>query len=301
MEENFSLLESRIFNTIAFTDCEKLFHSLEKIKGNTIFVGAGGSRVVAEFARIVLEKKNHLLGLTCSYRDLCYRDLSFYQNLFIASYSGTNYGVQLCAKLPLKKYLFSSLKEGEFQELLSYHSCLKKEHSFISIGATLIPISLLLLYYDPTFSFSTTFNKEFLLSKPYTSFEVYTGTDTVVAATYLESTMVEGGLGSIILHDKYDYCHGRSTYSKEISTLTIYLINQEKELDRELLSLLSNSKREIVILRGETEDEVRNQYQLLVKSMYLTKQIAILLAKDLSNIDYDKKIVPKIYHFEGEM
>ena len=49
--------------------------------------------------------------------------------------------------------------------------------------------------------------------------------------------MAESGIGIPLLHEKYDYCHGRSVTSstnKEEHTL-IYLINQETELDKFLL------------------------------------------------------------------
>ncbi len=302
MEENFSFFRSRILSTLAYTDCKQLFENLDHIRGNTLFVGAGGSKVVSLFACLVLEKKNHLLGVTCSYRDLLYMPLEEYQNLFVASYSGMNYGVTVAQKIPLKKYLFSSKKEeNTFDSLLSYGSFLPKEKSFISLGATLVPMTLLLLYYNPSFFPIFPSIEEKYLTRAYSSFEVYTGLDTSVAATYLESTIVEAGLGTIVLHDKYDYCHGRSTYSKVQKPLIIYLINQEKELDRVLLSLFQSKKRNIVILKGESSDFLFNQYQLLVKSMYLTKEIASYLKKDLSEVSYDKTIVPKVYHFEGEM
>lgn len=44
-------------------------------------------------------------------------------------------------------------------------------------------------------------------------FEIFSGTDTSTASKYLESTLVQSGIGISIVHDKYAYCHGRSTTS----------------------------------------------------------------------------------------
>ena len=42
-------------------------------------------------------------------------------------------------------------------------------------------------------------------------FEIMSGDHTRVAAGVLESTIAEAGLGIPVIHEKYGYCHGRST------------------------------------------------------------------------------------------
>ncbi len=299
MEENFLLLRDRVLDALEVTEKEALFHQLKKISGPTIFAGAGGSRVVAEFAKLVLEKKNSLLGISLSLRDIHYLELKNYQNLFIVSYKGENQGVKEARKLSLTRYLFTSKREEEGYETLSYQRKIKEEKSFISLATTLIPISLLLDYYQS--NILPSFLKEEDISYPYsiTSFEIFTGIDTMVAATFLESTIVEAGLGTVILHDKYDYCHGRSTYGKK--SCCIYLLQERKDLDNTLLQVLEQNKRKIILLSSSSKDSVIGQYQLLLKSMFLTREIARREGKDLSDVKYDFKIVPTVYHFEGEM
>ena len=61
MEENMKY----IFNDIrtATKDIKKILDCLSTIKGATLVMGSGGSKVVAEFIKLVLTKKNKL----CNY------------------------------------------------------------------------------------------------------------------------------------------------------------------------------------------------------------------------------------------
>lgn len=304
MEENFNMLTARILDMLIYSHCEDTFSTLEKISGNTLFVGSGGSRVVAEFAKMVLEEKNKVLGETCSPRDLLHRSLTNYQNILIASYSGKNWGVETVSSLPLQKYLLSTNEKAKgFDHILLYKSSLKPEKSFISLGATMMPITLLLFYYTSSKQLPQILlipEEDYVIGENH-CFEIYSGIDTKVAATYLESTIIEAGLGEAIIHDKYDFCHGRSTHAYTFSSTIIYLVNQYRKLDKELISLLRKNYEQIIVLESSSSDNIIGQYQLLWKSLYLTRQIAAFQHKDLSKVCYDKKIVPKIYAFQGEM
>ena len=55
MNYNFDLLKERILDTLKLTNINK---NLKKIKGNTICIGSGGSKVVATFASLVFNTKN---------------------------------------------------------------------------------------------------------------------------------------------------------------------------------------------------------------------------------------------------
>lgn len=46
--------------------------------------------------------------------------------------------------------------------------------------------------------------------------------------------MVESGIGLPIIHDKYSYCHGRSTLATTNNNIAIYF-NLNTELDKLLL------------------------------------------------------------------
>ena len=78
--------------------------------------------------------------------------------------------------------------------------------------------------YEETFSFDTNCD----------AYEIFSGIDTKTTSTYLESTMAEAGLGLPIVHDKYGYCHGRSTLSINYNNIAIYL-NRDTELDKLLI------------------------------------------------------------------
>ena len=58
MEENFKLLESRLFYSLYHTDLEKINYYLRLINDATIVTGVGGSSIVAAYVARVLNLKN---------------------------------------------------------------------------------------------------------------------------------------------------------------------------------------------------------------------------------------------------
>lgn len=306
MNENFNLLYSRVLDTVENLDLNIFNNILNRINSNTLCTGSGGSRVVAEFASEVLTIKNNILTSAVSPRDLLYMKLHFYKNILISSHSGNNYGVKTALNNDLNKFLLTC---GQIDYLdinmLKYGGKMPPERSFISLGATLVPITVLLNYYIGVNGLNLL--EEILLStknydiKPNSNFEIMSGIDTKVATTYLDSTIVEAGLGTSTIHDKYDYCHGRSTLSKYSPNTLIYLINKYTELDHLLLKETEGMYKEIIVIDASSyNDSVIASYKLLIESMYLTKSIAHSQNKDLSKVEY-LPIVKKIYKFEGEM
>ena len=57
MKENFDLLKTRIIDANRSTDLDIIINQINSMKGNTICVGVGGSKVVAEYSSKVLKKK----------------------------------------------------------------------------------------------------------------------------------------------------------------------------------------------------------------------------------------------------
>lgn len=300
MKENFEKLESRVIDSLYNTDLEKINYELSKIDGPTLVSGVGGSSVVSEYAHKILSEKNHIITRNTEPRDFKYLDISLYKNIIACSYSGNNYGVELSFLNNLKHYLLAS-KENKNDNITNLtYNCLDNEHSFISLAATLIPCSILLNYYldgnkekiidsmdNYTFDFNTNCD----------AFEIFTGIDTSTASKYLESTMVESGVGIPIIHDKYSYCHGRSTISTVNDSIAIYL-NTNKELDKLLLEELPKYYKEVVVLN--TNPSFFEEYKLLLKCMYLTKYIAECKKKDLSGVDYNP-VVKKLYKYKGDL
>lgn len=306
MNYNFKMLKERIIDTLKLT---KLNKELKKIKGNTICVGSGGSKVVATFASAVLNTKNNCCTCVMDPRDVLYENLIPYKNLFICSYSGNNHGVNILSPLKAKKYLLTYNKETKHNFLsLKCKSSLDKEMSFISLGATLMPMSILLSYYlnkDISNLINDMFTKisdiQFTIKNHNLPFEVISGVDTLTAQIYLDSTFVESGLSNITLHSKYDFCHGRSTLAYTQKSNLIYLISSQKELDELLLENLNSRYDSIIILEGTYDDPITNNFYLTLQAMYLAEYIARNKNIDLSIVNYDKELCKKLYKYTGEM
>lgn len=304
MEENFKLLFDRIIDTLEKTDLIKIKNQLENIKGNTVLVGSGGSKVVATFASKILNGSN-----IKSSRYLNYMNLNDIDNIMIFSYSGIGYTIENLLKNNKKIYLFTNgNKEYENVENIKYNSSLEREHSFISLASTLMPMIILYNYYKNLeinhfkLILKDMFEKSKNINiKSNNIYEILTGYDTLTASTYLESTMVESGIAVPIIHDKYDYCHGRTTTSYKSHNGLIYY-DGAKELDKLLLDNLSKYYTEIVKIEKYYNDDfvIDNDYYATIKSMYLTKKIAENKHIDLSKIEYSP-LVKKLYYFKGEM
>lgn len=302
---NFNLLKERIFDTLKLTNIN---NQLKKIKGNTICVGSGGSKVVADFASIVLNTKNSCSTKKMDPRDVLYENLKLYDNLFMCSYSGNNHGVDILSSLKIKKYLFTYGDiQKEHYKRLQCNSSLPKEMSFISLAATLMPMSVLLSYYfkNPTSLINDLFEKatkqSFNINNINLPFDVISGNDTSTPAIYLDSTFVESGLNSITIHSKYDYCHGRSTLAYAQERNLIYLVANKKELDNLLLTNLKTRYKNIIVLESNYNNVVLDNYYLTLQAVYLTKYLSELKNIDLSIVNYDKELCKTLYKYKGKM
>ena len=301
MENNFKKLESRVIDSLNKTDLEFIRYELSKINTPTITTGVGGSNVVSTFTSKVLNTKNNIISISKQPRDIKYENLNGFKNLICCSYSGNNFGVDLSFDNNLKHYLLSKNSfDDKDTTYLKYE--MEPEKSFISLGATLVPISIVLNYYlngdnkdilknlkEYKFNFDTSCN----------CFEMFSGYDTSVTSTYLESTMMESGLGIPIVHDKYDYCHGRSTLSINYNNIAIYL-NKNTELDKLLLKELKKYYKDIIVLESNYKDDILDDYKMLIEAMYLTKYIGEQKNKDLSIVEHSP-ITKILYKYKGQV
>ncbi len=302
MKVNFEFLKERVVDSLNNTDLDYIRRELSKLEEPTLFSGVGGSSVVSEFGTKVINAKNKIITVNSEPRDFIYRKNDLFNNVIACSYSGKNYGVELSFLKELKKYLLSNNSFDDKEvTYLQYNTTIDKERSFISLGASLIPISILMNYYLDG-------NNEFLENIETSSFplniesdiyEIFSGYDTSTASKYLESTMVESGIGIPIVHDKYSYCHGRSTFNKNYQSTAIYY-NRNTEFDRIMLEELKKYYKQIIIIDSKYNDQILDDYQMLIQSMYLTKQIAEEKNIDLSKIEYSP-IVKKLYKYNGEI
>lgn len=301
MEDNFNLLSSRVQDSLLKTNLEETRNILEGIKSPTIVTGVGGSKVVAIFTSKILAKKNNIIADTNEPRDIIYKSLSGYSNILACSYSGTNYGVETSFKNNLNKYLLSSTKAQNVTNI-QYQTSLPKENSFISLAATLIPMTIMLDYYldgnTQVINEILTTSSPIIDSSPV--FEIMSGYDTITAHTYLESTMLEAGIAIPIIHDKYSYCHGRSTISYHNNSHSLIYFDKNTELDQLMLEELTKYYNQIIRLKSKYQDPIVDDYFLTFQSMLLTKLLAEQTKKDLSRVDYSP-IVKKLYKYNGQM
>ena len=303
MQLNFKYLEERVYDSLRHSDLDYIRHELSKINEPTILSGVGGSSVVSEFGSKVLNKKNGIISINSEPRDFIYRKSSPFRNVIACSYSGNNYGVELAFLKDLKKYLLSNHSfEDQDITYLKYDTTIDSERSFISLGATLIPVSILMDYYldgkDKKLADSID-EREFDFEPENDIYELFSGYDTSTASKYLESTMIESGIGIPIVHDKYSYCHGRSTLNMNYKGVAIYF-NRNTDFDRMMLEELKKYYKTIIVIDSKFKDDILDDYQMLVQSMYLTKYIAEMKNKDLSNVEYSP-IVKKLYRYNGKI
>lgn len=303
MKVNFDFLKARVIDSLDSTDLEFIRNELSKLSEPTLFSGVGGSNVVSEFGAKVINTKNGIISVNSEPRDFLYRNNGVFRNVVACSYSGNNYGVELSFLKGLRKYLLSNNSFDDSDvTYLKYGTTIDKERSFISLGATLIPISILMNYYldgknNPMLDCigESSFNFD-LESDVY---EIFSGYDTSTASKYLESTMVESGIGIPIVHDKYSYCHGRSTLGINYNGIAIYY-NRNTEFDLMMLEELKKYYSMIITIDSKFKDQILDDFQMLIQSMYLTKYIAEKKLKDLSKVEYSP-IVKKLYKYSGQI
>lgn len=303
MRVNFEWLERRVVDALNNTDTERIRYELSRINKPTIISGVGGSSVVSTFASKVIGDKNGIITGDFEPRDFLYRKLSSFQNVIACSYGGNNYGVELAFANNLKHYLLSNNMFDDNDVIyLKYDTTIDKERSFISLGATLIPVSILANYYmngDNIFVDNYLNEYEYSFDVNCDAFEIFSGYDTCTASKYLESTFVEAGIGIPIVHDKYSYCHGRTTTSINYNNIAIYF-NRGTEFDKLLIPELYKYYKDVVILNGMNPNHILDDYQLLVQAMYLTKYIAEQKNKDLSKVEYSP-LVKSLYNYNGQI
>lgn len=301
MHENFELLEKRVLDTLASTDLEQIKEVLKEIKTPTICTGVGGSNVVSNYASKVLNAKNNCLTENCEPRDLLYKNLNNYDNVLSCSYGGNNYGVKTAFANDLNKYLLSASSQPNVTNL-TYLGTIENEDSFISLAATLMPMSILLAYYtDNDLSIIEEIletKKEYNLTKS-ELYEILSGYETSTAATFLESTLTESGIAIPLISDKYGYCHGRSTtsYCHQASAI---VYNRSTELDQLLLQEFPKYYQEVIEITSKYQDPIIDDFYFTYQSMLIAKAIATNADKDLSRVDYSP-LVKKLYYFKGEM
>lgn len=130
-------------------------------------------------------------------------------------------------------------------------------------------------------------------------YEILSGYETSAASSFLESTMVESGMFIPVVHDKYDYCHGRSNLNYQYKNNLIFFDNRT-ELDKYYKDILPDNYENIISIKRKYDDDIINDYYLTYASMLLSKEFANSLNKDLSDLKYSP-LVKKLYHYKRGM
>ena len=125
--------------------------------------------------------------------------------------------------------------------------------------------------------------------------EILKDANTKTAATYLESTFIEANIAPVIVHDKYSFCHGRTTSTYYQDNLIIYLISKKTTLDENLLNALQKYQKKIIILDVNEQDPVLADFELTIQGLTLLIQIAEQKKIDLCNINY-APFASELYH-----
>lgn len=301
MHTNLDKMLPRVLDTLSKTNLNYIFDELDKIKGPTVVTGVGGSSVVGEFLAKVLNKKNHIIAEFKFPRDLLLTDLSGYENVISISYSGRNIGVDASFKNNLKKYLLSgSTREGvtNLQYVVD-----DEEYSFVSMAGTMIPMSIILMYYCKDLNLIEeilSIRKEFNVTDSLI-YEVLTSEKSIGACAMLESSLVEGSLGALIIHEKYNYCHGRTLFNHfnpNVSSL-IYM-QDDSALDNLFKDNLFSTYKDVIVIDRKYDDSIIDDYYKSFMCLLLCMQISKKQGKDMS-IKYPPDVSELMYGYKGDM
>ena len=297
MMDCFASLSDRVDYAIENTDLKKVFETLNEIKGSTLVCGVGGSAVVGVYLAKILREKRHLLATFVYPRDLCYMNISGYENVISVSYSGNNIGVDVLKGKRLNKYLLTGNPKKGFKNIVYK---MQPELSYVSISATIVPLSILTLYYknDPKLV-KEIVNIETGLTSGDDHFEVMSGYETLTAATLIESSLVESGMATCLLHEKYNYCHGRINITKVLDSDMIFF-KMNNELDEVLYETLYKYYDNIICIERRYKDDIINDFCDCVIGLKLIRNIALAKNCDIS----DMKEIPDndvLYLFKGKM
>jgi len=283
MQECFSKMNQRIYDSLQETDLKQINQILSQIKTPTLTTAVGGSSVVSCFAAKVLAKKNKIIAHDVLARDMKYMNLDGWDNVISCSYSGNNIGVDAAFNNNLNKYLFSGNKKDNTIAL--QYTVKDEECSYVSIAGTFIPLSILFLYYTDG---NISLLKEILQSKPNIKMaknteqvEVIYGFENKTATTLLESSFIEGGLASVVLSEKYNYCHGRCMYNHLYPHDCIYF-DGDSTLDEIMKKEFKSFYSSLTLIKNKYDDEVINDFYNAYQVLYLVKDLAEKQNKDIS-------------------
>ena len=280
----------------------------------TLIMATGGSMVVAHYLKLVLEH----LGIICTIlepRDYIYMPNKYqYSNLVAISASAKSNGIKEALNdFNGNKYLISAISIDGYNSYSWSNDTVDKEKSFISLSTSLGPMLLILNSIEKVDNdkiinlmnqsenkvnnFEHSFKNDDII-------QVMSGYDTMTPSVILESNLIETGCSSVVIHEKGEFCHGRSNLSFNYkSSPMIYLLHNNNELDDLLIRLLNQEYNNILLFDTLDLDEsiFLKEYYLSLQMYYLSKKIAEDKNIDITCPDYNPNIVKKVYKYRGNM
>ncbi|MBP3461822.1 MAG: hypothetical protein J6K21_05395 [Bacilli bacterium] len=333
-EINFSKLEKRILNINdpllnKSNDIREMLYQLTIDNMPTLIVATGGSKVVAYYLQLIIERLG-IDGIICEViepRDYFYKaNRNQFSNLIAISSSGNTNGIKEAFNdFNGSKFLITqNNQEADYQVVSWSNEKYDTEKSFISLVSTLGPITLMLdstaslnmeIGYDEIKKINDKIKELFIISKEKIDklsvnfkdtslIQVISGYETKTSSSILESNLVEIGLAAPVIHDKGSFCHGRSNLLFQYpNSHVIYLCHQRRELDDILIELINREYSNISIFDIEDikENYFLKEYYLILQMYFLSKKIADDKNIDLTQPEYNPKLVKKLYNFRGEM
>lgn len=271
MHSNFETLKEKLNIAIKDTDLNKMFDTLSSINEPTLVTGVGGSSIVATYLAKVLREKNNIIATFAYPRDIQYMNLSGYKNVISVSYSGNNIGVDASFDNNLNKYLFTGHPRNNINNIVY---SMPEELSYVSICATIIPLALITLYYKNDIALiNEIVDKTITTDSNNTSYEVMYGYENQTAALLLESSIIESGMAKLVLHEKYNYAHGRMNTTK-ISNSDLIFLKSNNEYDDLLASKIPELYKNTIMIEEEYEDQIINDFYECVIGLRLCEAIA---------------------------
>lgn len=306
------------------SEIREMIKSIVKSNQPTLIMATGGSKTVAYYLEMILESK----GIICEViepRDYTHKkNIERFSNIIVISASGKTNGIEN----PLrtfngKKYLITEKEDSRDCNVISWGTKeYDPERSFISLSTSLGPITLFL---DSIDTIEKEVSKEKIKRvnnkikemlrknqaridglkidyKDIPLIQVISGCENKASAATLESNLVETGAIPIIVHDKSSFCHGRSNliYRNPNSSI-IYLQGEERELDDLLIKILSKEYPHFHVFEEDDEDQYWREYSLLLQMYYLSKKVCDEKGIDITQPDYNPKVIKKVYSYRGEM
>lgn len=330
-QKNFSELEERILNLNNHllnkaNYFRKMLYQLAIDNKPTLIVATGGSKIVAYYLQLIIEK----LEIICEViepRDYFYKiNRNQFSNLIAISASGNTNGMkEILEDFSGNKFLITENNHKRNYSVISWsNKKYETEKSFISLVSSLGPITLML---EATASLNTDISssevqkindkvKQLLnksrekidsLSSDFKNvslIQIMSGYETKTSSCVLESNLLEIGLASTVIHDKGSFCHGRSNLLFQYpDSHVIYLYHQRKELDNILIELINQEYSNLSIFDTEdiNEDYFWKEYYLILQMYFLSKKIADDKKIDLTQPEYNPKMIKTLYNFRGEM